>query len=136
MVSETCALHRAMNKLDTGAPIDIADRQDDPVLADDENKNNDFVFKDNDNDPANPHSRCPFAAHIRKTNPRGDLPPGNMSVERIIRRGIPYGEEVEDSERQTQKTSRDRGLLFACYQSHISRGFDLMQRGKSSAMIT
>ncbi|KAF8723809.1 hypothetical protein RHS02_08611, partial [Rhizoctonia solani] len=36
---------------------------------------------------------CPFAAHIRKTNPRNDLP-GNFTVNSsIVRAGIPYGEE-------------------------------------------
>jgi deferrochelatase/peroxidase EfeB len=50
-----------------------------------------------------------------------------MSREVIIRRGIAYGEEVDPSTEDTQ-TKQDRGLLFVAYQSHISRGFHLMQR--------
>ena len=76
---------------------------------------NEFTFLDN---------ACPIAAHIRKTNPRD--PDGNKPENaraKIIRNGIPYGSEyvpkVTDKE--------ERGLLFACYQSHIMDGFQLIQ---------
>lgn len=125
----------------TGAPVDIASRADSFALAANPQQNNAFSFTDNDSDPSNPHSRCPFASHIRKTNPRGDLTslPGSansLRFERILRRGIQYGEEVEDGEKASRVTRRDRGLLFVAYQSHISRGFDLMQRSKYSSFFT
>jgi deferrochelatase/peroxidase EfeB len=110
--------------------LDIAPKQDDRGLAKDPNENNNFFFEDNDDDKTNPHSRCPFSSHIRKTNPRSDLRPEVIKMERVLRRGIPYGPEVTPSERANNITEHDRGLLFVCYQSHIARGFELMQRRK------
>ncbi|HMB05971.1 MAG TPA: hypothetical protein VKP69_19835, partial [Isosphaeraceae bacterium] len=46
-------------------------------------------------------SRCPFQAHIRKVNPRGDTVrffEGDSEFERnhrIVRRGVPFGEQPE-----------------------------------------
>ncbi|KAG9045455.1 hypothetical protein FS837_006298 [Tulasnella sp. UAMH 9824] len=46
-----------------------------------------------------------------------------------MRSGIPYGPEVSDAERQTQKTSQDRGLLFVSYQSVLGFfGFNFIQK--------
>lgn len=57
--------------------------------------NNDFDFDlantlNLDLDFTNDQSRCPFAAHIRKTRPRADL---EDTAHHIIRAGIPYGPE-------------------------------------------
>lgn len=87
--------------------------------------NNDFVFKQND------QSACPFAAHIRKMNPRGDIGEGGITPHMILRRGIPFGPEVTDAEKQSSTTSQERGLLFVCYQSVLSNGFSFLQQGKT-----
>ncbi|KAG7445377.1 uncharacterized protein BT62DRAFT_933216 [Guyanagaster necrorhizus] len=47
----------------SGAPIDITPLKDDPELAADPQKNNDFSFEGERDD----QFRCPFAAHIRKS---------------------------------------------------------------------
>ena len=116
--------------LSAGAPLDIAPFQDDRSLAKDDTEVNNFHYEDNDADTTNPHSRCPFSAHIRKTNPRSDLPAQVMAAERVLRRGIPYGPEVDPSETTAKTSSHDRGLLFVCYQSHLANGFELMQKCK------
>jgi len=54
----------------------------------DEKIDNDFKFEQGEN----PQFKCPFAAHIRKTNPRNDIE--DPDVNRIMRRGIPFGPEV------------------------------------------
>ena len=41
---------------------------------------------------------------------------------RIVRNGIPYGKETIDD------PTGKRGLLFACYQSDIEQGFQLIQK--------
>lgn len=77
--------------------------------------------------------KCPFHAHIRKTNPRGDTgrvesSPGfeeALAVERnhqITRRAISYGEN--DRNNATEKGS---GLLFLCFQANIENQFNFMQ---------
>jgi Dyp-type peroxidase family len=71
-------------------------------------------------------SKCPFHAHIRKVNPRGDT--GNIEEERmhrIARRGITYG--------QRKPTLEDRpedgvGLLFMCFQSSLANQFGFLQK--------
>jgi Dyp-type peroxidase family len=97
---------------------------------------NDFDYRD---DPAG--HRCPFQAHIRKTNPR--LESAQLSIlsfspeeergHRIARRGIPYGGErktFDDS--QDTLPERDVGLLFMCYQSDIWEQFEFQQSSWSN----
>lgn len=91
-------------------------------------RNNNFEFTGE----RDSQTRCPFAAHVRKTNPRGDLedltPPISIENRRIIRRGIPFGPEVTTFEHFEGQTHHGRGLLFACYQSSIDRGFQFIQK--------
>ena len=118
---------RHIDSVFIGAPVDVASRQDDPVLALDPARNNDFRYD------TNSQSRCPFAAHTRKTYPRSDLP--NSVSRRILRRGIQYGPEVTDAEAALRKSSPspklERGLLFVCYQSNVGNGFQFIQQSKS-----
>ena len=76
---------------------------------------------------------CPFAAHIRKTNPRDDLIvtfKANIDNRRIMRRGIQFGPELTPEEQKSGKTLKDRGLIFACYQTSINTGFAFVQECK------
>lgn len=66
------------------------------------------------------HNICPLGAHIRKANPRDDMPKTEKA--RMVRNGIPYGEEFS-----THKDEK-RGLLFACYQSSIDNSFVFTQK--------
>lgn len=105
---------------------------DDPALGADPARNNDFSFNavfPNDKDTQN---RCPFASHVRKTNPRNDLLGLGISTEknRILRSGIPFGPQVTADEKAKSKTAHDRGLLFVSYQSNIASGFQFIQQSK------
>lgn len=73
--------------------------------------------------------KCPFASHIRKTNPRLDTSrefgaPGTVErSRRIVRRGISYGaEDLNPAEEWT-----DAGLLFLSCQSNIEYQYIFMQ---------
>lgn len=80
----------------------------------------------------NSQEKCPFASHVRKMNPRGDFsdPVTGINPHRVLRRGIQYGPEVNAEEKKKNKTDKDRGLLFVCYQSNLSQGFQFLQKGK------
>jgi Dyp-type peroxidase family len=76
---------------------------------------NDFAFGD---DPAG--ASCPFASHVRRVNPRGELDHVAHTPDwqnRIARRGMPYGCAGDP----------DVGMLFMCYQSDIEGQFELIQ---------
>ena len=60
---------RLFGRWKSGAPLDVTPIKDDKALAADPQRNNKFDFSDTLQD----QTRCPFAAHIRKTNPRQDL---------------------------------------------------------------
>ncbi|CAA7266771.1 unnamed protein product [Cyclocybe aegerita] len=122
---------RTVGRWKSGAPIDVTPFKDDPALAADPRRNNDFAFQGE----INSQLRCPFGAHVRKTNPRNDLevPPAPINPipiekRRIMRRGVQFGPEVTREEKISGKTQHGRGLLFACYQSHIENGFQFIQQ--------
>ena len=84
---------------------------------------NNFNF---DNDQAG--LRCPFAAHIRKTNPRDT---SIQSTSRLMaRRGIPYGGRSDDPNdgEIDNKPEGGVGLLFMAYQSSIEEQFEFTQQ--------
>lgn len=72
--------------------------------------------------------KCPFAAHTRKTNSRNDL--DDTTQFRIMRRGMPFGEEISQEEIREERTMHNRGLIFVAYQSNISKGFQFHQKSK------
>jgi Dyp-type peroxidase family len=92
---------------------------------------NNFTYAD---DPEG--QRCPFHAHIRKVNPRGELAkeleePQNIERQhRIARRGIPYGvraKEPKDDPGLDEVPTGGVGLLFMCYQRDIGKQFEFLQ---------
>jgi deferrochelatase/peroxidase EfeB len=97
---------------------------------------NDFDF-DNDRFGA----VCPYQAHIRKTNPRGDLnsigagrPALSLDRERafrIGRRGIPYG-SADYISGGAAPPSGGVGLLFVSVQSDL-QNFEILQAGSDSS---
>jgi Dyp-type peroxidase family len=78
--------------------------------------------------------RCPFQAHIRKTNPRGEaVGERDLTLEaerghRIVRRGIPYGGALTTSNLPEEQPEGGVGLLFFCYQGDIWEQFEFIQR--------
>lgn len=81
--------------------------------------------------------RCPFQAHTRKTNPRGESVSDNAGLDktleqerghRIARRGIPYGGNLSDFNNPESLPESGVGLLFMCYQSDPVEQFEFIQR--------
>lgn len=108
-----------MGRFQDGTPIALTDQQ---LGAD----TNNFNYQQDTTG-----SKCPFHAHIRKTNPRGDtghliateIPLNEEKMHRIARRGISYGEPDRNQAGETGS-----GLLFLCFQSNITNQFAFMQR--------
>lgn len=86
--------------------------------------------------------RCPFSAHIRRSNPRdwalGANPMESMrlaNLHRIMRRGRPYGDPVTDTldpaemlDAGANAPANPRGLNFLCFNASIERQFEFVQQ--------
>ena len=98
-----------------GTPLVLSPDAPDPLRAEDLGWLNDFSYAfDADG------FSCPLGAHIRRANPRDSLDRDwrFTTRHRIIRRGMPYGPNVDEDE---------RGLMFVCYQASIERQFEFVQ---------
>jgi len=77
-------------------------------------------------------ARCPFHAHIRKTNPRSDAIEGiqDFRDHRMARRGIPFGIRHDDpgDGRIDNKPEFGVGLLFMSYQASLAKQFETIQK--------
>lgn len=77
-------------------------------------------------------AKCPFAGHIRKTNPRGSSGFGTIAGERshiMARRGQTYGVRTDNPNdgKIENKPERDVGLLFMAFNSDIGNQFEFTQ---------
>jgi Dyp-type peroxidase family len=88
---------------------------------------NDFVYTHADPDG----NRCPFAAHIRKMNPRGDTNGQSLEEQRssrLVRRGMPYGDPTPPGDDLSALPEGGVGLLFQCCQADLARQFEFVQK--------
>ena len=130
----------------SGAPIMRVPTQDLPALGTDRYAANNFQFASKGRAPiykssakvppdtfplsqADPTGNiCPYTAHIRKVNTRDQTTDQGASIRtlehRILRRGIPFGEDYNPND--PASASKPRGLQFLCYQSSIGRGFQFL----------
>ncbi|HUN92014.1 MAG TPA: hypothetical protein VMU33_08150 [Burkholderiaceae bacterium] len=91
---------------------------------------NDFRYKfDSDG------SKCPFHAHIRRANPRTQIPaeldaPGGRPP-RLVRRGMSYGPKHDpklQGDAAQASLQQERGLVFMAYNASIGEQFEVVQR--------
>ncbi|WIX84705.1 Dyp-type peroxidase [Amycolatopsis sp. DG1A-15b] len=77
--------------------------------------------------------KCPFQAHIRKTNPRGSGGAEDPADERrhlMARRGVTYGERPDDPNADVPPAARPSGgigLLFMAFNSRLGNQFEFTQ---------
>jgi deferrochelatase/peroxidase EfeB len=93
---------------------------------------NDFDYRPNPASTTPDDSRCPFHAHIRKVNPRGDPAFDENAVatrdRQPTRRSIPYGKRALNNDRvlmpEDELPEKDVGLLFMAFVKDISLQFE------------
>lgn len=112
-----------VGRFEDGTPVILSDKETGVI-------SNNFNFK---NDPNG--AKCPFASHVRKTNPRGDsvklsTPESKVTLKMershiMARRGITYGERWIG---MRDRPTKDVGLLFMAYQRNISEQFEFTQQ--------
>lgn len=109
---------KLMGRWPSGAPLVLSPHADDPLLAADPHRNNDFDYA------ADPLGyACPRGAHVRRARPRDGEPGGRRRL--LIRRGLPYGEALPDG---APDDGADRGLVGMFLSASIERQFEFVQR--------
>jgi Dyp-type peroxidase family len=113
-----------VGRFENGTPALLSDTEVDPIPKGTIGVPNNFNYLA---DPAG--LKCPFAGHIRKSNPRSDTSDSKDHL--MARRGIPYGLRPNDDPNDTDiehKPTGDVGLLFMAYQSSLEDQFEFTQR--------
>lgn len=120
---------RFVGRFRNGTPTDRTpqvSRPDDPAT------DNAFDFAED------PHGNLtPQCSHIRKVYPRSGadhveahprVTEDGTRAHRLLRRGIPYGEEFDPTAGTGHGVESERGLVFQCYQASLADGFLFVQR--------
>jgi Dyp-type peroxidase family len=113
-----------VGRFENGTPVSLFDEEQTPIPKGPIGVPNNFNFV---SDTAG--LKCPFAGHIRKSNPRNDTPDSKDHL--MGRRGIPYGLRPNDGPNDgkiTNKPTGNVGLLFMAYQSSLENQFEFTQK--------
>lgn len=125
---------RSVGRWPEGVPLTLTTDRDDPrfkALATDEEINDFLYVKDGD-----AHGfGCPYAAHIRRSNPRDSLSTTNSLTiadrHHILRRAVAYGEVATlppwDNGQMPADDGKDRGLMFFVVNTSFRRQFEFVQ---------
>ncbi|MGW2950835.1 Dyp-type peroxidase [Streptomyces eurythermus] len=107
----------------SGAPLVLAPEHDDPELAADPARANDFTYRQDD--PAG--LRCPMGAHIRRMNPRDALDETlvDVRIHRALRRGTTYGPPLPEG--QLDDDGAERGIVFIFMGADLVRQFEFLK---------
>jgi Dyp-type peroxidase family len=109
---------KLMGRWRSGAPLVLAPDADDPALAADPQRNNDFAYRQMD-----PHGYAvPLGAHIRRMNPRDTA--ANVNRRRMIRRGATYGPHLPDD---APEDGVERGIAAFVLCASLVRQFEFAQ---------
>jgi Dyp-type peroxidase family len=109
---------KLMGRWRSGAPLVLAPEKDDPRLAADPQRNNDFNYAQMD-----PHGYAvPLGSHMRRMNPRDTAV--NMNRRRMIRRGGTYGPPLPDG---VDDDGVERGIAAFIGCASLVRQFEFAQ---------
>jgi Dyp-type peroxidase family len=109
---------KLMGRWRSGAPLILAPEKDDPALAADPQRNNDFNYSKMD-----PFGYAiPLGSHIRRMNPRDTAV--NMQRRRMLRRGATYGPLLPEG---APEDGVDRGIAAFVICASLVRQFEFAQ---------
>src|SRR5262245_48330037 len=109
---------KLMGRWRSGAPLVLAPTKDDPQLAADPQRNNNFDYAKMD-----PHGYAvPLGSHIRRMNPRDTAV--NMNRRRMIRRGGTYGPPLPEG---AAEDGVERGIAAFVGCASLIRQFEFAQ---------
>lgn len=114
---------KMMGRWRSGCPLDLSPDKDDPAIAADPHRRNDFTYAGDDKG-----LRCPLGSHLRRTNPRATPLRRATAVRRhrLLRRGVEYGPHLADG--ALEDDGADRGLINLFIQADIERQFEFVQK--------
>ena len=115
---------KMMGRWPSGAPLALAAERDDPALAADPMRNNQFTYLDDLKGTS-----CPLGAHVRRLNPRSGLTgPNGASVHRhrLLRQGLPYGSRLPADAAADDGDAR--GAIMLLVNADIARQFEFIQK--------
>jgi deferrochelatase/peroxidase EfeB len=106
---------KLMGRWRSGAPLVLAPDKDDPAIASDKSRANNFNYGEMD-----PHGyACPLGAHIRRMNPRDT--DSNIERRRMIRRGGTYGPALPEG---AAEDGVERGVAAFVGCASLARQFE------------
>jgi Dyp-type peroxidase family len=109
---------KLMGRWRSGAPLVLSPDKDDPALAAEMQRNNDFNYGEMD-----PQGYAvPLGSHARRMNPRDTAP--NVNRRRMIRRGATYGPALPDG---TPEDGVERGIAAFVICGSLIRQFEFAQ---------
>ena len=113
---------KMMGRWPSGCPLDLSPDKDDPAIAMDPHRRNNFTYEGDEQG-----KRCPLGSHLRRSNPRATPLTRATAVRRhrLIRRGVEYGPHLPDG--ALQDDGVDRGLAALFIQADIERQFEFVQ---------
>jgi Dyp-type peroxidase family len=109
---------KLMGRWRSGAPLALSPEKDDPTLAADMQRNNDFNYKEMD--PLG--YAVPLGSHARRMNPRDTA--AYMNRKRMIRRGATYGLPLPEG---APEDDVDRGIAAFVICASLIRQFEFAQ---------
>ena len=114
---------KMMGRWRSGCPVDLSPEKDDPAIATDPHRRNNFTYAGDDQG-----LRCPLGSHLRRSNPRATQLKRATAVRRhrLIRRGVEYGPHLADG--ALEDDGVDRGLINLFIQADIERQFEFVQK--------
>jgi Dyp-type peroxidase family len=109
---------KLMGRWRSGAPLVLAPEKDDPELANDPKRSNNFNYAEMD-----PQGYAvPLGAHIRRMNPRDTAI--NIQRRKVLRRGATYGPPLPEG---TPEDGIERGIAAFVICASLVRQFEFVQ---------